>query len=96
MIILTQKLRAVKEALKIWNKEIFGGVHSIVKSAQADLDLIQNEIDSKGFSEELISAEKIAQCQFQKALPLEEDFWRDKARVKWFTQGIGILLTFTS
>lgn len=87
MSILFQKLKAVKLAFKAWNKEVFGDVHTLVKAAKPKLDGIQQEIADFGYTNDLDVKEKQAQCQFQKALAFEEEFWRDKARIKWFTQG---------
>lgn len=41
MYILSQKLKNLKARLKDWNKSTFGDVHSQVKAALADLDMIQ-------------------------------------------------------
>lgn len=64
MFIHTQKLKAVKLALKIWNKEVFGDVHNLVKVAQMDLDV----------SEDLFIKEKRLNVTFRKCELLKRSF----------------------
>jgi len=45
MFILNQKLKILKQNLKIWNKNVFSNVHMLVKNAKQKLDDIQNEIE---------------------------------------------------
>lgn len=81
MVVLAQKLRNLKAELKTWNKEVFGDVHKNVKQAQQEVENIQNLIQSQGQNDDLIKREKDAQLVWQKALMLEEDFWREKSRL---------------
>lgn len=66
MFILPQKVKAVKIAFKTWNKEVFGDVPNLVRATQTNLDVIQKDIATYGYSDELVGKEKEAQYQFQK------------------------------
>ena len=48
MHILTLKLKILKQKLKIWNTNIFGKVHIMVKEAEDKLLQIKNQITQMG------------------------------------------------
>ncbi|MCH99565.1 RNA-directed DNA polymerase (Reverse transcriptase), partial [Trifolium medium] len=83
MYILTSKLKLLKDHLKTWNKQIFGNVHSFVKEAEEELNIIQNQIHSNGINDTLSDLEKKAQVHLEDALNRQEWFWKEKAIVNW-------------
>jgi peptidyl-tRNA hydrolase len=87
MFILTHKLKILKEALKAWNKNTFGNVHTQVASAYKDLDDIQQKIDNSGVSNTLLDQEKAAQIKLEQVLCIEESLWHEKFRVQWHCEG---------
>ena len=87
MYVLSQKLKMLKEKLKVWNKESFGNIHMQVKDATAKLDAIQEEIDRDGHTDMLMEQEKQAQINLENVLNMEECFWQEKAKVKWHAEG---------
>lgn len=44
MFVLSEKLKFLKNNLKIWNKETFGNVHRLVSDAEGELNLVQDKI----------------------------------------------------
>lgn len=74
MFVLNQKLKNLKEALKVWNKNTFGNVHSQVNTTYKELDDIQVKIDNIGCTDILMDQEKIAQVNLENALNIEEIF----------------------
>lgn len=68
MYILSQKLKSLKHILKVWNKEKFGDVHKKVEQVMPEIDAIQEEIDTNGYSDVLFMKEKEAQNNLQHAL----------------------------
>jgi hypothetical protein len=60
MFILSQKLKFLKQKLKVWNKDRFGNVHNLVKHSEIELQVIQERIDSSGHSDLLMILEKNA------------------------------------
>jgi len=87
MYILSEKLKHLKQALKLWNVNTFGNVHNQVKNAKDKVDKIQEEIDSVGHSDDLMLAEKNAQIALEQALNIEEIFWQQKSKIKWHSEG---------
>lgn len=87
MYILNQKLKILKNNLKIWNKETFGNIHSQLKDATQKLDNIQADIDNLGYSDQLMEQERTAQIHLENILKMEEIFWKEKSKVKWHCEG---------
>ena len=58
MFILNQKLKTLKQNLKIWNKMVFGNVNILVKEAEQKLVSIQADIDINGVSDSLLDQTK--------------------------------------
>jgi hypothetical protein len=65
MFVLSKKLKLLKEKLKIWNKECFGNVHDYVVSAEQHLQLIQDQIQINGATDDLLNDELLAQKKFE-------------------------------
>ncbi|MCH88626.1 endonuclease/exonuclease/phosphatase family protein, partial [Trifolium medium] len=82
MVVLNQKLKALKMRLKTWNKDVFGNIHTNVQSAESKLHQIQNQIHMNGCTDDLMDQEKLAQMELDKALKFEEEFWQEKSK-KW-------------
>lgn len=59
----------------------------MVKQAQAEVDLVQDQIAKNGMDDVLMDRDKEAQLQLQKALHFQEEFWRDKSRINWHKFG---------
>ena len=55
MQILSQKLKRLKEELKVWNKNIFGDIHKQVKKSVDKLDHIQHSINIVGGTDDLLN-----------------------------------------
>jgi exonuclease III len=76
MFILSQKLKILKEKLKVWNKTCFGNVHENVNSAELKLQQIQQQIQDSGHTDALLNEEKIASNLLEDALNKQEVFWQ--------------------
>jgi hypothetical protein len=87
MFVLGQKLKTLKEQLKIWNKVNFGNITANVKAATDRVDEIQMMIDINGASDALLDQEKLAQINLENVLHMEELFWSEKSKVKWHLEG---------
>jgi ribonuclease HI len=87
MFVLCSKLKLLKEKLKVWNREVFGNVHSSVKEAEDTLRSIQCQLQSQGHSDALSDLEKSAQSNLDDALLKHNWFWQEKAKVRWHTDG---------
>ena len=71
--VLMEKLKAIKNLLKTWNKEVFGRVEENKKSALA--------------SAEELGTRMIVLEEFKKWSLLEETSWRQKSRELWLKEG---------
>lgn len=87
MFIWNIKLQLLKGKFKIWNKETLGDIHLEVKLASTELGNVQNQILLNGVSDDLIALEKKAKISLEKALDVEEIFWKDKSRINWNLDG---------
>jgi hypothetical protein len=87
MYILNTKLKRLKDKLRTWNKEVFGNVHAYVNDADMQLQEIQSQLQTEGYTDNLRTLEKTAQGNLDKALDRQEEFWREKARINWHLKG---------
>jgi hypothetical protein len=87
MFVLSRKLKLLKENLKTWNKNCFGNVHEFVTTAEQNLHLIQEQIQTIGPSEDLLNAELLAHKNYEDALNRQEAFWQEKAHLSWHLEG---------
>ncbi|XP_031100850.1 uncharacterized protein LOC116004818 [Ipomoea triloba] len=83
---LTFKLKRLKQALRVWNREIFGNVFDQVRNLDQSVSDAEKRFDASPTQEnrELLS---YAQASLLQALKLEEIYWKQKARVKWLREG---------
>jgi hypothetical protein len=87
MQILSQKLKILKGELKIWNKNVFGNIHTTVANSVSKLDKIQQNINLNGYNDSLLQQEKNAKTELEQVLNMEESYWHEKARINWHCQG---------
>ncbi|XP_058751102.1 uncharacterized protein LOC131624142 [Vicia villosa] len=87
MYILDRKLRLLKGKLKDWNKHKFRDVKERVVKAEKALNDIQRNIGLSGYNDWLEVEEAKAQHDLEKALILEEAFWKEKENIKWHFEG---------
>lgn len=87
MVVLSQKLKNLNNKLKEWNKSVFGHVNANVQAAMPQLEGVQQQIDTDGYSDLLMGQEKAAQVELEKALTFQEQYWQEKSRVQWHSYG---------
>ncbi|KAL6224666.1 hypothetical protein ACLB2K_003521 [Fragaria x ananassa] len=87
MFILQRKLMLLKHILKDWNVNIFGNVHTAVDKTRTALENIQLAISRDGFTDARHSEELTAHDALSNALLVQENFWADKAKVRWVKEG---------
>ncbi|XP_019435871.1 PREDICTED: uncharacterized protein LOC109342316 [Lupinus angustifolius] len=87
MFMLSQKLKNLKVCLRSWNKEVFWNIHLRLKMALEEIDSIQQRRSLVDNDQGLMDEESLAQQELLMALRIEEEFWREKARVNWHTSG---------
>ncbi|XP_019432864.1 PREDICTED: uncharacterized protein LOC109339802 [Lupinus angustifolius] len=87
MFILAQNLKVLKKDLRVWNRVVFGNIHTIIRNAMNSVDNIQNSITISGLEQHLLDLEDHAQAELLQALDLEEMFWKEKSRLNWHING---------
>ncbi|PRQ30598.1 putative non-specific serine/threonine protein kinase [Rosa chinensis] len=85
--LLGHKLKALKHCLRDWNKAVFGNVHQKVAAARENLVTIQQDIATRGMTDQRFEDEIAAKSAALDALRMQETYWKDRARVKWLTDG---------
>ena len=84
--VLCSKLLATRRAIQQWNKQHFGNVVNAIREAEAALLRAEEDVEhyeSEDVHEELYKA----QAELNRALAIEEQFWRQKVSVKWLNNG---------
>ncbi|XP_071909708.1 uncharacterized protein [Coffea arabica] len=86
MQVLALKLRGAKQALRQWSRQAFGDIFATVRGAEQEVMEAERryDLDPTGM---LRSELHQAQARLRYALSVEEDYWRQKARVKWLREG---------
>ena len=74
-----QKLKNLKQTLKIWNQNTFGNIFDAQKQLSAQLEVIQQQIRLQGFTNELKAQETKLNQQLEVRKKQEEILWKQKA-----------------
>ncbi|KAL6194794.1 hypothetical protein ACLB2K_035870 [Fragaria x ananassa] len=85
--ILQHKLRVLRKALRRWNWEVFGDVHRRVKKDLEALAKVQEDIAATGGTDDDFAKENELQANLSESLRVQESFWKEKARLKWLSEG---------
>jgi hypothetical protein len=85
--VLARKLKALKEDLKTWNRNVFGDV-SLKKNRAMDDILKLDEKEHQGYlSREDRLQREVLKGEVDSLAHLEEVSWRQKSRVLWLREG---------
>ncbi|XP_071906129.1 uncharacterized protein [Coffea arabica] len=80
------KLKRVSHAIQQWNKETFEDVFLNVKTAEAAVARAELQIEVDSSEENFVELKRV-QAELRRVLTVEEQFWKQKARVKWLQHG---------
>ena len=81
---LIARLPETGEALKVWNKEQFGNIHTRIADARRAIHSLVKDADEDGDQrEEATQAIQIANRELHELLRQEELMWKQKSRVTW-------------
>ncbi|XP_027171424.1 uncharacterized protein LOC113770989 [Coffea eugenioides] len=79
-------LEAVKDALRLWNKEVFGNVFDCVREREERVLSLEGSLETNPIEE----GERLltqVQCDLKAALLQEARYWRQKTCVRWLKEG---------
>jgi exonuclease III len=82
-----QKLKNLKQTLKLWNQNTFGNIFDAKKQLEAQMEEIQHQIRLQGLTRELKAKEISINQQIEDRKRQEEILWRQKSRVQWLKEG---------
>ncbi|XP_071924686.1 uncharacterized protein [Coffea arabica] len=84
--ILCSKLLATRRGIQDWNKQSFGNVFDAVREVEAGVLRAEAAVENEASEEAQIELQR-AQAELTRSLAIKEQFWRQKARVKWLRSG---------
>ncbi|KAL6558471.1 hypothetical protein OROMI_018821 [Orobanche minor] len=79
------KLTRLKHTLKEWNKYHFGDIFNKIEHAQFEVETAEHEFDENPGISSLVHLKKM-NANLTLILSMEEDFWKQKANVKWMVE----------
>jgi hypothetical protein len=82
-----QKLKSLKQILKLWNKQIFGNIFDSQRQLSKQMGVIQNQIQLQGLMDELKTQEAEVNQQLEARKVQEEILWKQKSRIQWLKEG---------
>ncbi|XP_047978624.1 uncharacterized protein LOC125220501 [Salvia hispanica] len=86
LINLQLKLSRLKRSLKIWNRVVFGNILENLRKAEFEAKKAMENFEQN--PSPLLRAEmNRTSAEFILSLKMEEDFWRQKATLKWVAEG---------
>ena len=87
MFCLITKMKNLKRKIKEWNKEHFKNIFKTKIEIEEELNLLNNEVISKGMDNNKYIKEKELMIKHEEILAKEETFWRQKSCEKWLGEG---------
>lgn len=79
----SSKIQHTKNALKDWNKNVFGNIHQKIKQLHQTIDHLQTlPPDSTNLQLEAAAAYTLAELERREAV-----FWKEKAKTRWIEEG---------
>ncbi|MCH91947.1 LINE-1 reverse transcriptase like, partial [Trifolium medium] len=84
--IIKEKLKQLKEGLKIWNREVFGLIDLNIENTVTELNALEDVIASGGTVSNVCNLKEINQ-KFWNQINRKESLLKQKSRVKWVQEG---------
>lgn len=84
---IVQKLRAIKDRLRVWNKEEFGNINCALEDTEAKLHHFDTLAEERQLNEEEKALRCSTKAEFWRLSKLSETLWKQKSRVKWLKLG---------
>ncbi|XP_026420529.1 uncharacterized protein LOC113316582 [Papaver somniferum] len=85
--VLWLKLKALKEKLKLWNKEVFGITNFKLNFILEEIQTIDVFAEDNILSGSLVNEKIKLKTEFEKVTKMEEISWKIKSNTKWLQEG---------
>ncbi|KAL1569941.1 hypothetical protein AAHA92_01354 [Salvia divinorum] len=87
MLNLQFKLNRIKSFLKRWNRDVFGNIFEKLREAEEAVTIAQAAYDGDPTA---THRAELSRCTAEYVLRtrMEEDFWKQKAAIRWATEGV--------
>ena len=85
--VLKQKIKTLKDKIKVWNREQFGNTFKKYKKIEDDLNKLEEESDDRQLDHNELIVRKQLQQALWEAAQAHESLLRQKARSKWIKEG---------
>lgn len=89
--VLKEKLRLLKDKIKVWNKEVFGKFDLEVEEGVRDINRLDDLLDPSSSSpssfEDDMVLRKHASCKFWRNLRIKENMLVQRAKLTWIKEG---------
>lgn len=82
-----QRLKTLRNKIKIRNKEEFGNIFEDKTRIESQLQKVSEEVFKSGYTEQLMKEENMLQEQLQAREKQEEIYWKQKSRNRWLKEG---------
>ncbi|XP_026459700.1 uncharacterized protein LOC113360403 [Papaver somniferum] len=85
--VLWLKLKALKEKLKVWNKEVFGHTTTNLNIILSDIQTLDLLGEDNVLTEEERNVHLQNKEEFERISKMEETSWKIKSKTKWLQEG---------
>jgi len=85
--VLKEKIKSLKQRLKVWNKEQFGDTFQKFKKVEEELNKLEHDTADRHLTHQEMVSRKILQEELWRAAQSHESLLRQKARSKWIREG---------
>lgn len=82
-----EKLKLMKEKLKVWNKEVFGNLDNKIDSLIADLNSFDKAATSRALSVDEIRTKSQISFDLKQARSMKVNLLHQKSRLRWLGEG---------
>ena len=84
---MPEKLKAVKERLKSWNKSEFGLIDDNIRKLEDKIQNIDSVANSRSLEDHELQERNVAQVNLWTWLKRKESYWAQNSRSKWLKEG---------
>ncbi|XP_026438068.1 uncharacterized protein LOC113336633 [Papaver somniferum] len=81
--ILAKKMQALKEKLKVWNRDVFGKIDRLVQANLISIQGIFAQLALDPNNAQLLDDQIIAAADLKRLAKMHSDFWKQRTNINW-------------